>query len=245
MLFLVSGEGPGDIGRCQFGEHCEGAAFQPGPMSIIVDQLAEQFQGYELSYLENNLMSFVSERYLVENKPPATRKQMRLVGKKKPKETTYFYKNARALAAQAKLKSVQAGRPVIAILFRDSDGTASARHSNWQDKRNSMIEGFKAEDFELGVAMMPKPKSEAWLLCATQQNSYQHCAQLEEQPGNDSSPNSLKNQLAASLKVAVNTNTLNEMLRDKKIDAMRIDMPSFNVFKEDLKQAVTKAAKAR
>ena len=42
---------------------------------------------------------------------------------------------------------------------------------NWNDKRNSIIAGFRAEDYDLGVAMISKPKSEAWLVAA-KQNPY-------------------------------------------------------------------------
>lgn len=243
MFFLVSGEGPGDIGRCRQGEQCDGADFQPGPMSLILDQLVEQIQGYDFSHLAGEQIGFVSEKHLANHKQPATRKKMRLPGKKKPKETAYFYNNARALAALAKTKRQQIGTHVIAVLFRDCDGTASANRGIWQDKRNSMMEGFRAEEFKLGVAMVPKPKSEAWLLCATKTNRYQHCALLEDESGNDNSPNSLKNQLNNSFDGDSSTAQLNKALQTKRIDIMQIDMPSFNAFKEDLEQAVQMAIK--
>lgn len=49
----------------------------------------------------------------------------------------------------------------------------------WTDKLESMKNGFKEADCILGVPMIPKPKSEAWLLCACKENAYQHCAALE------------------------------------------------------------------
>ena len=40
MMFLVSGEGPSDIGGCTNGaESCEGADFKAGPMTLLIDQL--------------------------------------------------------------------------------------------------------------------------------------------------------------------------------------------------------------
>lgn len=243
MYFLLSGEGVGDMGRCRHGTCCERPDFEEGPMAIIVDQLVEVFQEYDFSHLDSDLVGFVSEKHLTANKLPVRRSAMSLPGKKKPRETQYHYRSARALAALAKNKSEHEKTPVIAVLFHDSDGTASAGRGDWRDKRDSMIAGFEAEDFELGVAMMPKPKSEAWLLCATQQNSYQHCARLEDESGNDASPNSLKKQLAAVLDGADSRADINDLLRDKAIDVTRIDMPSFNVFKGDLKRAVEKASK--
>jgi len=243
MYLLLSGEGAGDIGRCRLGGSCERPDFEEGPMAIIVDQLVAAVH-YDISLLDSGLVSFVSEQHLAANKLPAKRRAMSLPGKKRPPETLYFYENARALAALAKARRIQDKTPVIAVLFRDADGTASAGRGHWQHKRDSMIAGFQAEDFDLGVAMIPKPKSEAWLLCATQQNSYQHCARLEDESGNDASPNPLKKQLAAVLNGADSKDHINELLHNKTIDVTQIDMPSFNVFKEDLERAVRQAVAA-
>ena len=43
--------------------------------------------------------------------------------------------------------------------------------------------------------MIPKPKSEAWLICALKRDPYQVCERLEARSGNDQSPNSLKREL--------------------------------------------------
>lgn len=238
MYFLLSGEGSGDMGRCAVGELCERLNFQEGPMAIIVDQLTQAFQGYESSFFDTERVSFASERWLTDNRQPAQRKSAALPGKKREQGTIYFYKNARALAVAAKNLSSVVSAPVIAVLFRDSDGTASAGRGHWQDKRASIINGFAAESFELGVAMVPKPKSEAWLLCATQQNPYQHCVALEDESGNDASPNPLKKQFSVSLKGRDSTAEVNDLLRSFAIDIHQIDMPSFDCFKTDLKHAV-------
>lgn len=238
MYLLLSGEGSGDVGTCELSfSSCDREGFKEGPMAIIIDQLVEVFQGYEMSHLDAECVSFVSEAYLVEHKLPANRRAMQLKGKKKPAEIQYYYENARALAAAAKAKSAELEGSVVAVLFRDSDGTASAGRGDWRDKRNSMIKGFEEEGYELGVAMMPKPKSEAWLLCATQSNSYQHCERLEQESGNDKSPNSLKMQLANSLQ-GHSSSDICCLVKGRIIDVDLINMPSFQVFKEDLKQAV-------
>lgn len=239
MYLLLSGEGRSDIGACDpESPVCNRPAFAEGPMAIMVDQLVERFQGYEMSHLGTDRVSFVSERLLADTVLPRRRKAMAFKGKKKPAETKYFFENARALAVLAKRKSEEVQDKVIAVLFRDADGTASAGRGNWRHKRQSMIEGFKAEAFDLGVAMIPQPKSEAWLLCATKQQPYQHCDTLEEASGNDKAPDSLKSQLAASLNGSTSTADLNQLLRDQVIDVTQIDMPSFNVFKEDLESKV-------
>ena len=239
MYLLLSGEGLSDIGACNpSSDSCDRDTFQEGPMAIVVDQLVALFQGYDMSHLETMRVSYVSEGYLAKNKPKPGPKSIALRGKKRPIETTYFYRNARALAIAAKAKKSDVNDDVIAILFRDSDGTASAERGLWESKRNSVIEGFKAEDFDHGVAMIPKPKSEAWILCATKSNKYQHCSNLELESGNDKSPNSLKSQLSDSLRGNTSVDDINHLLNSREIDIEQIDMPSFNAFKQDLEDVV-------
>jgi len=150
MHLLLSGEGAMDIGVCHSGmKLCDKDGFQIGPMSWMVDQLVEASQGYEFSYLQNPCFTYVSESFLAENKPKPAKKGIRLRGKKKPPETQYYYENARALAVAAKLKAEELEDTVIAVLFRDADGMASAGRGYWKHKRDSMIHGFQAEGFEL------------------------------------------------------------------------------------------------
>ncbi|MCH1925486.1 hypothetical protein L9G74_12205 [Shewanella sp. C32] len=243
MYLLLSGEGSSDIGNCNLAiNFCDRDNFVEGPMTVIVDQLIEIFQGYEMSHLDTSRVSFVSERHLADNKLPAKKKSMSMRGKKKAVETKYYYENARALASLAKQKSIEVQDKVIAVLFRDSDGTASANRGNWSDKRESMLRGFNDEEYSLGVAMVPKPKSEAWLLCATKDTKYQNCIVLEDESGNDDSPNPLKEQLLHSLDRNFDgNNDICQLIREKLIDIEKIDMPSFSAFKENLKTAVEKA----
>jgi len=232
MYLLLSGEGASDIGSCDMGlAACSGRQFHEGPMSIIVDQLIELSQEFELSYLENNLTYFISETYLAKNKAPRIKKNISLRGKKKPAETKYYFENARSLALAAKKKSEDINDKVIAVLFRDSDGTASAGRGNWQNKLNSMIKGFEIENFDFGIPMIPKPKSEAWLLCAVKNIPYQACGNLENESGNDRGDSHLKLQLSAALNGNDSVAEINEMLKNKRINVELIDMSSFNKFK--------------
>lgn len=242
MYVLFSGEGPSDLGQCELGlDRCEVEYFQPGPMSWVVDHLVESFQGFEFSHVESGCVGFVSESYLAANKAEPTQKA-RLPGKKKPPETQYYFENARALAIAAQRKSEEiSGDNVIAVLFRDSDGTASAGRGDWANKRKSILAGFAEVNYEYGVAMLPKPKSEAWLLCAVKDNPYQHCHLLEDESGNDRSPNSLKVQLSAVLHSNDSAQQLNDMIKNHEIDVHQIDMPSFNAFKDNLKEVVKSA----
>ncbi len=243
MHLLLSGEGKGDIGECTNEQGiCTSPEYSPGAMAWFVDKLVEHYLGYDYSHIDYNGVTFVSEKYLADNKLPVKRKAMALKGKKKPAETQYYYQNARALSAKAKTLSEELEDKVIAVLFRDGDGTASAGRGHWQDKVNSMIKGFADEDYEeLGVPMMPKPKSEAWLLCALKENPYQHCSILENASGNDDSQNPLKDQLDEVLGGDSNTQRHVDLINDGTIDVMRIDMPSLDIFKVKLESAVAAA----
>lgn len=234
MYFLLSGEGPTDIGRCFDNmDTCEGRNHIQGPMAIIVSQIVEQ--KLEISFMESQHYGYVSKSELVKKVSGLKyKKAPRLPGKKKSKETGYFYRNARALAMCAKDKEAMLQDEVIAVLFRDSDGTASADRGLWQDKRNSMIQGFRDEAFDSGVPMIPKPKSEAWIICSVKKNPYHDCELLESRSGNDKSPNSLKSELVEILGEPPTREQLCEMVNSGTIDYKRIDMPSFIEFKKAL-----------
>lgn len=241
MYVLFSGEGPSDLGQCELGlDQCESESFQAGPMSWVVDQLIDSF-GADFSHIDFSRVGFVTEGFLAENKAPPTQKA-RLPGKKKPPETQYYFENARALAIAAQRKSKEINDDkVIALLFRDSDGTASAGRGDWGNKRQSILAGFAVENYEYGVAMIPKPKSEAWLLCAVKDNPYQHCQQLEDESGNDRSQNPLKDQLSNLLQGKHSAEQISEMIKQNQIDVHQIKMPSFNAFKDNLKRVVKSA----
>ncbi len=239
MYFLFSGEGPTDLGTCDDGASaCEGDRYQHGPMTVVVDQVVEA--KLRFSFLETQYCGFLSEGGLTsltsELKP--AKKSPQLPGKKAAKETRYFYRNARAFALYAREKSVALGDTVIAILFRDTDGASSAGRGLWEDKRQSMKKGFDDEGFKTGVPMIPKPKSEAWLLCALKEDPYQGCKALEDRSGNDKSPNSLKAELEKLLGYRPSRVDLCEMVTDRRVDIDRIDMPSFDEFRTRLEEVI-------
>lgn len=225
MHLVLSGEGNSDLGLfCQFNNE-----FIAGSMYYIVDKIIEQ--KYDLSYYDfkNTMITFIPKVELTK----LTKKLPPFTGKKGLKGTAYFTNNAIALARFAKQKEKEVDDEVIAILFRDSDGTSSTMKGLWEDKVTSIENGFKIEKFNRGVAMIPKPKSESWLICALQQKPYQQCNKLEERSGNDDSPNSLKKELDS---LNIPTDTINEMIQDGSIDIEKIEMPSFEYFSKRLKE---------
>lgn len=213
---------------------CEGCHHQQGPMAIIVSQIVEQRLNF--SFMDTRRYGYVSKSELVQRaiRFKTQKKSPRLPGKKKSKETCYFYRNACALALCAIDKEAELHDEVIAILFRDSDGTASADRGLWKSKWDSIIKGFSDLGFEQGIPMIPKPKSEAWIICALKNNPYQGCGALESRSGNDNSPRSLKGELAEIFNGLPSREQLCEMVNNGTIDSNRIDMNSFLAFKSAL-----------
>jgi hypothetical protein len=202
-------------------------------MTVIVNQIVEARHHYSL--LEPGHYGFVS-RGAIEDRASelkAAKKAIRLPGKKRAKETRYFFNNARVLARIAKDREGRLKDQVVAVLFRDSD-KETARRGSWETKRQAVLDGFREEGFSRGVPMIPKPASEAWLLCALKQNPYQGCEALEDRSGSPNSPHSLKGELEKRLGHRPTRDELCDMARSGRIDHRRIDMPSFTAFRKRL-----------
>jgi hypothetical protein len=227
MFLILSGEGSSDIGT---------ENDKIGPMTKLVDNWIDRRIGYSLIDMQS--YTIIPKQQLTERAKqikPLSRK-----GKKQQSETRYFYKNARALAVLAHQKSQEIGDdiPLILVLFRDADGTASSDRGEWKDKWQSILAGFEVEQISTGVSMIPKPKSEAWILCALR-NKYQNCMKLEDESGNDDSPSPLKQQLEECLGEPGTRVLLNSKIDDGEIDIDRIiDMPSLTAFKDRLSEVL-------
>ena len=142
MRVLLSGEGPTDIGTCTHLQgSCEGGDFRIGPMTVLLSELAEPQMGYQMTLTPDSL-HFVSESELVAQAKNRPMKLLPARGKKREAETGYFYVNAMTLGTLAQELEVETKEPVLAVLFRDSDGTRSSPRSLWKDKLQSMHDGF-------------------------------------------------------------------------------------------------------
>ncbi len=238
MFFLFSGEGPTDLGGCNAPvDMCQGDEYGHGPMTVVVDQIILGRHHY--SFLESGQYGFVPKSTLTEraSKLKADRKSLRLPGAKTPKETRYFYVNARVLSRIALELEGQLNDEVVAVFFRDSDGVQNSDRGLWNDKVQSMYSGFDAEKFVRGVPMIPKPKSEAWILCALKYG-YKGCETLEERSGNDHSPNSLKRELETHNDGYLAAAVLVELVANRTIDVDRLTLPSFLAFRRRLEQVI-------
>ena len=241
MIVVLSGEGVSDLGQCTnaLGE-CSGDDYQMGAMAILLDKMIEPKMGYSLRTLPN-AYQFVSEAVLEEHEiqRKSEQKKFAFAGKKHGKETGYFYINAWMLGEIALKKEQALNDTAIAILFRDCDGTRSSKSAMWDIKHESMLSGFQRSGFSRGVPMLPKPKSETWLICAAQKQAYQGCEKLEDLPGNDDSSNSAKKQLDAIFGHHKTATELRDWLEEIPFDVERAQsMPSFKTFNDDLNRAL-------
>ncbi len=225
MHLVLSGEGNSDLGFFSVYNN----EFIGGSMYFIVDRLIEKEHDFSYYSAKEEMITFIPKVELTK----LTRKLPPFTGKKGLKGTAYFTNNAIALARIAKKRAKELNDDVVAILFRDSDGTLSTSKGMWEEKVASIENGFKIEKFNRGVAMVPKPKSEAWLICALKDKFYENCQKLEERSGNDDSPNSLKSELKS---FGLSNDKINEMIQNGKIDIDKIDMPSFNYFTKRLRE---------
>lgn len=242
MILFISGEGPTDVGTSRTSANIsEGDDFKPGAMTMLVDQLVSGLWGY--SPVDSGAFRWVHKSHLVElakRKPrgrsPAERPAIGLPGHRRERETGYFYHNALALGTLALETETREQCSTMAVLFRDCDGTRSDGEGLWQDKEKSMRLGFKRAGYTRGVPMIPKPKSEAWLLCALQSMPYHGCARFEDLSGNDDAPKPAKAELAKALtQHGLETADLPGQVKDGSIDAARLtDMPSYKAFMERL-----------
>ncbi len=239
MRLVLSGEGSTDLGHCR--PAAAGMEFVPGPMAWVVDKLLERHHiGY--SMLEAHQAGGDCTTYVHETQLAAMRKPGSALfpGVKFGKGTAFFTRNAQVLGLLANQTAAQEQQPVVAVLFRDGDGTRSMPANEWQAKVDSIHRGFELVGCDTGVPMVPRPKSEAWLLCALRPPGYANCEPLEDASGNDASPHSLKRQLEALCDGrAPSADEQAGWVVTGDVDPHRIDMPSFNQFKQALHRAAS------
>lgn len=232
MILLLSGEGVSDLGQCQNAQaQCEPPEFQRGPMAVLAEQAFERRLGYAPREVPGAIR-YVSKQALCARAKARQGNRISLIGKKSPgREDGYFHVNAWMLGEIAAGLQRDEDRPVVAILFRDCDGTHSTPRTAWSDKHQSMVDGFRRAGCTRGVPMLPKPKSEAWLLCAAQHEPGRSCESLEDLSGNDAAPESAKRRLDAAFGGHLSAAELCDWLDAHPYDTDRAQsMPSFKAF---------------
>lgn len=235
MILVLSGEGPTDLGACSNGQgQCTDKDFAVGPITVLIDQILTIPLRFSLRDYPDRIY-YIDETSLCQRAKTLPNRLKPTRSKKQGVETGYFHANAAALGAIAKELEETTHDQAIAALFRDCDSTRSAKSGLWDAKHTSMANGFNYAQFERGVPILPKPTSEAWLLCAAQNQPYQNCQQLEELPGNQTSQNHPKKKLAAAFGRQKSRAELCEWLDDNPFDPERATaMPSFKAFHDRL-----------
>ncbi len=212
-------------------------------MARIVEKILTPIFNYEVIEQAREtgcemMLHFVPEKQL-KHLEPTEPKKVRFAGLKGTQGTKFHFKAAELLGRHAHRIEAEENDKVLAVFFRDADATNKTPSTEWQQKWDSICQGFEFAKFERGVPMLPKPKSEAWLLCAFAKN-YSACAALEEESGNDASPNSLKRQLIEALEDELGAEALAGKVA-AELDVERLDMPSFNTFKTYLVECANRA----
>lgn len=236
MIVLVSGEGNTDMGEADWGTTgiCAPGKWYPGPMAHFVDRFISKLYGCEplawhsMWFVPESVVSNISKKI----SPMALRKSGTRSG------AAGFKKNAFALLALAYQLSSVENCSVLPILFRDIDGS-QREHREDPDRWRTIHDEIaycvnSAEQIIYVCPMVPKPKSEVWLLCALTKN-YHFCDELEELSGNDDSPKSIKSMLAQCIKKDVTRTNLVDLIEKGDIDPLKINMPSIKNFEKDLR----------
>jgi hypothetical protein len=239
---VVTGEGKTDMGICNNqAQVCSSDDYDIGPVTLLLIKLLEKHLPPWNSGLVDfdHPESFVTFIYRNWFNDQTKAKSLLRPSKKLRTGNTVHAQRAAALAFYAIANDFQ-----IAAYFHDTDGTQKKCQDDPQRRMHlveAIKEGFRAANFSCGVPVVPKPTSEAWFLCAVKTDSYQHCEALEtELSGNvDSSPErSPKKRLGAALgEPDYDRARLCDIARS--IDVERLDMPSFNELRTDVKRAIT------
>lgn len=239
---LAFGEGPTDMGRSRNAQaYVHGDDLEVGPML----RLAHRLLGRHLPDWNADLFDLQQEHaipsVLVAKAEMATKTRagkFKLLSKDVKQGYLIHSKRAAVLGELAQ-QSGSLTEAQLAIYFHDTDGTNRDPHDP-HDLVQAVNEGFRAAGFAgQGVAMVPQPTSEAWLICSCKPDAYQHCAQLETQlSGNDRSP-------ARAPKLVLGHHLRNPDYHRgdllpvvNAIELDRLDMPTFNQFRDDLKQGI-------
>jgi len=234
VIILFNGEGPTDIGCKKYGG--DEFSLEPGPMAIVIDKIVNNILGFSPLKREG-CCKYIDTKSL-RNETPRPKSLRSIPGKKS--KNIYFVANARSFASIAKKIEAKASCPVIAIFFRDHDKTRSTKKNVWKDKFDSILLGFEIENFSRGIPMLPNPKSEAWLLCCINTDTYD-CSNLEIKTGSKHSLTPIKTKLKQQIGDA-NVEHLNSLIEQCFSNSANINklktMPSFLNFYDRLERTL-------
>ncbi len=239
---LAFGEGPTDMGRSRNAQaYAHGADLEVGPMLRLAHRLlARHLPDWNADLFDLQQEHAVPSVLVAPAEMKSLAKSASITLPSKKTKSGYLIHSKRsAVLGQLAQQRGSVTEAQLAIYFHDTDGTNRDPHDP-HDLVQAVNEGFRAAGFAgQGVAMVPQPTSEAWLICSCKPDAYQHCAQLETQlSGNDRSP-----ARAPKLVLGHHLGNPNYHRGDllpvvNAIELDRLDMPTFNQFRDDLKQGI-------
>jgi len=229
MRFYLVGEGPSDL--------CDKGTGTPGLLKEALAQLVDL--DYDATLCDFRGVSHAQLQQHSDRKQRNPRNMILRGNKRMSGKLADVVRSAEALGWVA--KSDHDGGECGAVFFTDCDFTHS--EVNDPDKFHlqmiAAIEtGFMQSDgYRRGVAMVPKMRSESWLLCKYQEEPYLPTSEFEKLPANDESSTCAKKVLATVLSSSVD-DMYNDIIYGDTIDWRRIDCPSYNFFKRRFRYVV-------
>ncbi|WP_305455458.1 hypothetical protein [Photobacterium leiognathi] len=232
---LVTGEGSSDMGGSNNGHSISsGASYNLGPMALLAVRLLRNIlPTWNEEYLDfqspNNWMTCISGNELAN--------QTKTLSKYRPSKKIQKGYSEHANRAFAMANYAQQHGHQLAIYFHDTD------KGDFDALRDALRLGFSSVENVQSVPMLPKPTSEAWLICGRKRDPYAHCTALETQlSGNDAAsahnaPKKVLGQLLG-LKAGAEPTTEQQYAEAEVVDIACINMPSYNQFKTDLTTAI-------
>lgn len=240
---MMTGEGVTDMGACNNEQPtCSEERLDVGPMASLLFKLVmHHLPDWNVDNLNQanpeDHMTLISGSWL---KAEGKKRKRGLIRSSKSVQKGMI---VHAQRAQMLAEFADQNGHEVAAYFHDTDGSRSQLEDtpDRQEKITQSIKaGFRAAKFEdRGLAIVPKPTSEAWLICAAKDHQYQDCSRLETSlSGNEHSPNrSPKVMLGTILeKPDYTRDDLNELV--EQIDVSQLDMPSFDSLREQVKVSI-------
>ena len=226
MYFVIIGEGTNDIACTSDGRE--------GRFVSVLRKLYEEIALDDFGFIS------VTKGDLANKLPHSAGHKVEIRGlKRKAADLLYKERAARALALIAKSKKAEFGE-VGAVYFSDLDYTRSEvsnSHLYYEYVVKAVEKGFaNADGYKLGIPMIPRVRSESWLLCRYQDAPYQDCTSYEEMPVNDRSYSSGKTALAKYFRCSIDE--IYSHIDFDDIDWERVKAPSFLFFRRRFRHVV-------
>lgn len=232
--FILCGEGPTDLYYNEIDR-------KQGPLKDCVDRLLDFFWDYR-NYLQFKQVSR-TEISLSDKGKPEKKTSIVRGNKNKFPNHHFIVASAKCLAQKAEETAMENDEPHKwgVIYFHDLDANTNASVDEiYNASMSAMNEGFDSASFPHGVPMIPKTRSESWLLCLLDSDGGRNAKYFEDLPMSDKSPNSGKKVLAALLNVSENESYSRIEEKRDTFDWTSLQAPSFLVFRDRLKMVSAK-----